>query len=289
MQGVERVSKVFSPIDTINQAFLSRISEAYRAAYGNLGGREHEYGNIIRASANLAVETINRSDAFYHDVEHTMMVTLVGQEIFRGKLLSEGTVSPRDWAHFTIALLCHDIGYVRGICPGDDGDLAVIDGEGRTVRIPPGATDAFLTPYHVERGKMFVRSRFGDHPQIDAELIAATIENTRFPVPENSDAASVVDWAVLVQAADLIGQMADPDYPRKLPALFYEFEETGANQKMGNDSPESLRDTYPEFYWNMVRRHIEPGINYLKLTQEGRDWLSGLHSHVFYQEHRGAL
>lgn len=289
MQGVERVSKVFSPIDTINQAFLSRISEAYRSAYGNLGGREHEYGNIIRASANLAVETINRSDAFYHDVEHTMMVTLVGQEIFRGKLLSEGTVSPRDWAHFTIALLCHDIGYVRGICPGDDGDLAVIDGEGRTVRIPPGATDAFLTPYHVERGKMFVRSRFGDHPQIDAELIAATIENTRFPVPENSDAASVVDWAVLVQAADLIGQMADPDYPRKLPALFYEFEETGANQKMGNDSPESLRDTYPEFYWNMVRRHIEPGINYLKLTQEGRDWLSGLHSHVFYQEHRGAL
>lgn len=282
---------VFNTIHTISQAFLDRISEAYRVAYGNLAGHEYEYeyDNIVRASANLALETINRSDAFYHDVEHTIMVTLVGQEIFRGKLLSEGTLSPRDWAHFTIALLCHDIGYVRGICPGDDGDLAVIDGDGNTVQIPAGATDAFLTPYHVERGKMFVRSRFRNHPKIDADLIAATIENTRFPVPEESDAASVVDWAVLVQAADLLGQMADPDYPRKLPALFYEFEETGANNKMGNDSPESLRETYPEFYWNMVRRHIEPGINYLKLTQEGRDWLSGLHSHVFYQEHRGAL
>ena len=283
---------VFNPIDTINQAFLSRISEAYRAAYGNLGGREHEYGNIIRASANLAVETINRSDAFYHDVEHTMMVTLVGQEIFRGKLLSEGTVSPRDWAHFSIALLCHDIGYVRGICPGDDGDTAVIDATGKSVRIPPGATDAYLTPYHIERGKMFVRSRFGAHPKLDAELIAATIEYTRFPVPEQADVAvtsEVAEWAVLVQAADLIGQLADPDYLRKLPALFYEFEETGANARMGNDSPEALRDTYPEFFWTMVQRHIEPGIAYLKLTREGRDWLSGLYSHVFYQEHRSQL
>jgi hypothetical protein len=280
---------VFNPIEALNAAFLQRISEAYRSAYGNLGGREHEYGNIIRAAANLAIETIHRTDAFYHDCEHTMMVTLVGQEIFRGKLLSEGSVSPRDWAHFTIALLCHDIGYVRGILPGDSGDLAVIDTEGNTVRIPPGATDAFLTPYHVERGKMFVRSRFGDHPQLDAELIAHTIENTRFPVPDKSDMAEVVDWAQLVQAADLIGQMADPDYPRKLPCLFYEFEETGANESMGNDSPEALRETYPNFFWNMVRQHIEPGIEYLELTREGRDWLAGLYSHVFYQEHRAAL
>lgn len=280
---------VFNPIESLSSAFVDRISEAYRSAYGNLGGREHEYGNIIRAAAYLAIETIHRSDAFYHDAEHTMMVTLVGQEIFRGKLLSEGKVSPRDWAHFTIALLCHDIGYVRGICSADTATHAQTDVEGNVVEIPRGATDAFLTPYHVERGKLFVRSRFGDHPQLDAELIAHTIENTRFPVPEDVDASDVVDWAQLVQAADLIGQMADPDYPKKLPMLFYEFEETGANVSMGNDSPESLRQTYPNFFWNMVREHIEPGIAYLKLTHEGRDWLAGLYSHVFYEEHRADL
>jgi len=26
---------------------------------------------------------------------------------------------PRDWLHFIISLLCHGIGYVRGICQGD--------------------------------------------------------------------------------------------------------------------------------------------------------------------------
>ena len=48
------------------------------------------------------------------------MVTLVGQEILRGKHVSVGGISPRDWLHFIISLLCHDIGYVRGICQGDE-------------------------------------------------------------------------------------------------------------------------------------------------------------------------
>ena len=35
---------------------------------------------------------------------------------------------------------------------------------------------------------------------------------------------------------------------RKLPALYYEFEETGTNARMGNDVPGRLRDTYPNFF-----------------------------------------
>src|SRR5262245_23351295 len=55
----------------------------------------------------------------YHDLGHTICVTLVGQEVLRGKHLREGGVSPRDWLHFITSLLCHDIGYVRGICRND--------------------------------------------------------------------------------------------------------------------------------------------------------------------------
>ena len=60
------------------------------------------------------MEIIANSDAPYHNAEHTMMVTLVGQEILRGKHIREGGVTPRDWLHFISSLLCHDIGYVRG-------------------------------------------------------------------------------------------------------------------------------------------------------------------------------
>jgi hypothetical protein len=41
----------------------------------------------------------------------------------------------------------------------------------------------------------------------------------------------------LVRAGDLIGQLGDPLYPRKLNALYYEFAETGVHEKLGYRSP----------------------------------------------------
>ncbi len=281
---------VFNSVEVLGRAFVERLTASYHNAFGSVVGDDSEYCNIIRAAAHTAIEVLNTSDAPYHDVDHTMMVTLVGQEIVRGRLLSRGDVSPRDWAHFTVALLFHDIGYTRDICPGDDGDLAVVDTQGSTVRIPAGATDAFLTPHHVERGKMFVRTRFaGSSALIDRGFICHSIENTRFPVPADEDPAETADWPGLVRAADLIGQMADPDYLRKLPALYAEFDETGANDRMGNHSAADLRDNYPDFFWTQVRPYIGAGVDYLKVTHGGRAWLTGLYSHVFYQEHRQQL
>ncbi|MBL6718885.1 MAG: metal-dependent phosphohydrolase [Pseudomonadales bacterium] len=278
---------VFDPLEPLLSAFLGRLAQSQEALFG-AGGAAAEL-EAVRAAAILAIETIHRSDAYYHNSEHTMLVTLVGQQIILGRQLAEGGVSPGDWAHFTVSLLCHDIGYVRGACPGDRGNKMVINAAGETVTVPAGATDAALTPHHVERGKLFVQSRFTAHSLLDVPRVCAAIEKTRFPVPEASDLGDGVSWGDLVQAADLIGQLADPDYMRKLPALYYEFEETGANARMGNDVPGRLRDTYPNFFWTMVSEHIKPGISYLRRTREGRDWLAGLYSHVFSQEHRSLL
>ena len=81
------------------------------------------------------------------------MVTLVGQEILRGRHISVGGVTPRDWLHFIVSLLCHDIGYVRGICRGDADGSYVTSVAGDKVSVPEGATDASMTPYHVARSK----------------------------------------------------------------------------------------------------------------------------------------
>ncbi len=263
--------------------FVGRLRDTFQRVYGT-GYPDHL--NTLSVAAVLAMETVSNSTAIYHDLEHSMMVTSVGQEIVRGKMLREGNVSPGQWVNYLVALLCHDIGYIRGICPGDKGDRAVADSSGSTVDIPPGMTDAFLTPYHVERGKLFVRWRFRDDPIIDSNFVCRCIEHTRFPVPEREDKPQD-DWPGLVCAADLIGQMGDPDYLRKLPALFQEFEETGTNKRLGNQSPADLRRTYPSFFWNHVHRHIGPGLAYLEVTREGRKWVASLLSHVFVEEHAG--
>ena len=52
-----------------------------------------------------------------------------------------------------------------------------------TVAPPPGATDAFLTPYHVDRAKIYIHERYDNEEGLDTDIIAANIERTRFPVP----------------------------------------------------------------------------------------------------------
>src|SRR6266516_7391744 len=82
------------------------------------GSSHSRLAELIPSVARLALECIGNSDALYHNVEHTLLVTLVGHEIMRGHALRAPT-TPSDYAHFIIACLMHDIGYVRGILKDD--------------------------------------------------------------------------------------------------------------------------------------------------------------------------
>jgi hypothetical protein len=278
---------MFNPTQIVIQAFVEELKDKYRLIYGVL---DPAYPDIISFVGRLALENIANSDAAYHDMNHTIMVTLVGQEILLGKHTCEGGVTPRDWLHFVISLLCHDIGYVRGVCRGDRDGHYVCHENGDVVPVSAGATDAALTPYHVTRSKLFVRERFGkvSLTHIDTREIEANIEHTRFPVPEHEQHASTADYPGLLRAADLIGQLSDVNYLRKTSALFEEFRETGASEKLGYRTPDDLRAAYPAFFWQSVRPYIGDALRYLRVTQEGKQWIANLYAHVFSEEHRGA-
>ena len=135
------------------------------------------------------------------------------------------------------------------------------------------------------RSKIFVRERFGKAIiNLDIAQIEQNIEQTRFPVPE--DDAHTSDFPGLLRAADLIGQLADINYLRKQPALFNEFRETGTNDKLGYKSVADLRDSYPDFFWKSVRPYVGDALRYLRITQEGKQWVANLYANVFSMEHR---
>src|SRR5580700_9980756 len=115
---------------------------------------------LISSVARLALECIGNSDALYHDVEHTMLVTPVGYDIMKGRSLLAST-SISDYAHIIVTCLFHDIGFVRGILTGDGEDGNVIDANGGKVKLSRRSSDAALMPYHVERSKLFIMDRIG--------------------------------------------------------------------------------------------------------------------------------
>ena len=70
----------------VAEAVGTRLADTYRHYYGD---EEPRFATILDASARLIIERISTSDALYHNVEHTILVTLVGQEILRGKLSAQ--------------------------------------------------------------------------------------------------------------------------------------------------------------------------------------------------------
>ena len=153
---------MFNAWSVVIEAFLDETDEHYVNVYG-------EYESILHlpiSNTRNALEIISNSDAPYHDANHTMMITTVGMEILRGKILIKGGISATDWVHFVISLLNHDIGYIRGICRADRNGRYAINSEYETISPPPGFTDAFLTPYHVDRAKMYISERFERKTQL---------------------------------------------------------------------------------------------------------------------------
>jgi hypothetical protein len=257
--------------------FLARdFREVFGPAHDDVAER---LGSLARST----IECLARSDALYHNFEHTLQVTMVGRDILQGMTLSQ-RIEPSDYSHLIVACLLHDIGYMRGILSGDTETEFVVDASGRRITLPRGASDAALSPYHVDRSKLFAFERLGKSPTIDASRVAAAIEMTRFPtLPDRAGNGAMEPK--LVQAADLIGQLGDPMYSRKANALYTEFEEIGMNRQLGYSSPADIIDKYPAFFWNSVSTHIEDGIKYLNMTVSGRQWIANLHHHILCAEH----
>jgi hypothetical protein len=260
------------------------LADEFRSIFGSA---HPERAERLASMARVALECLARSDALYHTVEHTLLVTLVGLDILRGRCLST-RIEPDDFSHVLVACLLHDIGYVRGVLRGDRQNSFIVDENGATVALPRGASDASLGPYHVTRSKIFARERLEQSPTLDAARVARAIEFTRFPCKREEDGADTLEPR-LVQAADLIGQLGDPLYLKKANALFYEFEENGFNRQFGYVNPADLVKHYPDFYWGSVAPFIEEAVNYLNVTASGRQWIANLYSHIFCAEHSFAL
>lgn len=252
-------------IQLLNNELLERLSQGFRQQFGR-GALAHE--QVLLKHAERIVQTIAESNTLYHNVEHTVQVTLVGQTILQGRVLDGHEITPKLWTNFILALLCHDIGYVAGI-----------SGSRQAIR-SPDASDAVLMPVHIDRGKQYVFEQLAKEPGVDVQFIQECIERTRFPVPNAAGYQRTDDYPGLVRGADLVGQLSDPRYLNKLPAMFFEFEESGYNTVTGFQQPGDLMRNYADFYAESVQPFVGETLHYLSLTEEGKQVIANLQANI---------
>lgn len=265
----------------LNQILRAEVGDKLETTFHAMfGGQYLQYLASAKDVCENALGRLDDCDALYHDTEHSARVTLVGLQIMLGKQTVSHDVTPSDWLNVVVALVCHDIGYVRGICIADQGlNLATGIAE-NTTYIASGRSDAALMPIHVDRGKTFVGEDLASDALIDESFVQSCIERTRFPVPADSWYALTHDYAGLVRGADLVGQLSDPAYLTKLPAIFYEFVEVGFNESMGYQSPGDLLENYPRFFKQSVKPYISDTESHLKQTIGGREILDALYKNL---------
>lgn len=152
-------------------------------------------------------------DARYHDFEHTLQGTLCLARLLHGRHKAgvEPRVTNRQFELALLAILFHDTGYLK---KRDDTE----------------GTGAKFTVVHVARSADFARELLAKqaYPEIDQRAVANMISCTGvnadlLSIPFTNEAERILGYALA--SADILGQMAAPDYVDKLPILFSEFVE----------------------------------------------------------------
>ena len=155
-----------------------------------------------------------KADMKYHDLEHTVLATQCFIDLAAGRMAHGSTpvFTARQFSLGYAAILLHDSGYLK---TRDD----------RT------GTGAKYTSSHVARSCALAAAALPalgcTMDEIDGVLsaIRCTGVTSKIDLIEFHNTVERVTGC-MVATADYLGQMADPDYPEKLPALFEEFEES---------------------------------------------------------------
>jgi predicted metal-dependent HD superfamily phosphohydrolase len=189
-------------------------------------------------------------DLRYHDLEHTLQACLCLLEIFQGRSNAgaEPRLQARELELAVAAALLHDTGYLR-------------------LRSDRSGTSAKYTHAHVLRSGAFAASYL---PTIgftaeECDVVTAAIHCTgRYPwstkLHFHNLRARLI--ACMLVTADYLGQMAAPDYPEELDALYQEFRESDDYYHIPESqrsfiSSVDLAESTPCFWHHSILRKLE--------------------------------
>lgn len=190
-------------------------------------------------------------DTASHDFRHTCQATVATARILDGHLKSgqPPALTVRDFELGVAAILLHDIGYLKET--GDDS-----------------GTGAKYTHIHVHRSAEFAKRflpLFGVTPDeiriVQLAILSTAMNVDMSKLPFRNERERFIGCAL--GTGDILGWMAAPDYPDRLPHLYRELTEAAAhspgregeipNYRSAEDVLRQTRD----FYRTYVQRMLE--------------------------------
>lgn len=201
------------------------VAEAVKTLFSEAGGEE-DFRLIDRVVADVAkmfngdYPGYQSIDMGYHDLDHTLHVTVCMAHLLEGRSRTSGisALKIRDWELAIISALLHDTGFLKET--GDDA-----------------GTGAKYTFVHEQRSCALARKYLPELGVTKYEIqdICSTIMCTG-PRSRIGDVSfqreEAREIALLHVTADYLAQMSAADYLEKLPRLYLEFVEAFEHEEV---------------------------------------------------------
>jgi hypothetical protein len=205
---------MLSRLCTVTSIVQDAKAHLHEIAPGRAGGLIDEISVLMHDLFAGRLPTHQRADLRYHNLQHTLLATQCFVDLARGRVRHgiQPAMNGREFELGFAGIMLHDTGYLK----------AVDDNVG---------TGAKYTNTHVQRSAALAAiflAKLGCTPfeiegvQNAISCTGLTSEIAKLQFHNTVERAT----GCMVVTADYLGQMADPDYPSKLPDLFAEFEES---------------------------------------------------------------
>lgn len=196
------------------------------------------YNDIVRVF-NGEYPGYRASNTQYHNLEHTIMVTLAAARLIHGSVAGGFRFKPENILSGLLAALFHDSGLIQ------------------TKKDRKG-TGAKYTIGHEKRSVELMRKNLGAKNFSARRLddCALLIKCTNLLIGPNAlpfRSKQIGNMGKIVGSADLLAQMADRLYLEKLVLLFKEFEEAGISDF---ESEIMLFEKTEGFYKNVAQKRL---------------------------------
>jgi hypothetical protein len=196
--------------------------------------------NMVAQVFNGRHPVYRACNTHYHDLRHTTDAFLAMARLIHGAFLNAQSLDERTTIIALIAALFHDTGYIQ---ERDDGE----------------GTGAKYSLEHVARSIAFMKrhgSEFGlreSEIEEGGQMIAYT-DISREILPAGSLSPATELLGRLLNAADLMAQMADRTYLEKLLFLYHEYKEGKVGNYLGE--VDLLRKTIG--FYDYIEKRLKP-------------------------------
>jgi hypothetical protein len=275
------VSSVDAVRDAVQRLFIEQWPEAH---LDELWLAFHDFERLFtgRLPGYAGCDTV------YHDIQHSLDVTLAAARLFVGYDRSVGPEEQLGADRAVMGVICalfHDAGYIR-----DEADARYRNG-------------AEVTKWHVSRSAQWLKRFLPGIGMADVALIAAevvhftgyekSIDEIRLKDPRDSALGH------LLGTADLIAQMADRCYLEKCrDRLYLEFvlggvaieDAVNGQRVVKYQSGIDLLLQTPDFYKDVVKKRLDVTFNkayrYVEAVFEGRNpYIEFIERNIAYLEY----